>query len=127
VTATVQHGGGGASERWIARAAEASLRRLGTHYIDLYQVHYPDPAVPVEETLGALDALVRAGKVREIGCCNYLADLIQASAGRGARPFASLQLHLNLIRQRALERDVPAAQRRPAWRCCPTGRSRRGC
>jgi aryl-alcohol dehydrogenase-like predicted oxidoreductase len=103
-------GGGGASASWIARAAEASLRRLGTDYIDLYQVHYPDPAVPTEETLAALDALRSAGKVREIGCCNYPAALIRASTEGGAPRFASVQLHLNLIRQRALDQDVPAAE-----------------
>jgi aryl-alcohol dehydrogenase-like predicted oxidoreductase len=126
--------GGGASARWITRAAEASLRRLGTDYIDLYQVHYPDPAVHLDETLAALDALLRAGKVREIGCCNYPAELIRASSGRGPHPFASIQLHLNLIRQRALEHDVPAAEAAgmallPYWPLASgllTGKYRRG-
>src|SRR5450755_3450889 len=61
---------GGASAKWIATAVEASLRRLETDRIDLYQLHLPDPSVPIGETLTALDGLVRAGKVRAIGCSN---------------------------------------------------------
>src|SRR3954464_11121111 len=61
----------GGSRRWIVRAIEASLRRLGTDYIDLYQVHRPDPAIDVEETLVALTDLVRQGKVRSIGSSSY--------------------------------------------------------
>ena len=57
----------GASRRWIVRAVEASLRRLGTDWIDLYQVHRPDPSTDIDETLGALSDLIRAGKVRAIG------------------------------------------------------------
>lgn len=63
----------GLSRRHIIRACEASLKRLQTDYIDLYQVHSPDPSTPIEETLRALDDLVKAGKVRYIGCSNYLA------------------------------------------------------
>src|SRR4051812_27946138 len=63
-------GRGGASARWARLAIEDSLRRLQTDHIDLYQLHMPDPSVPLEETLGALQELVTAGKVREIGCCN---------------------------------------------------------
>ena len=62
---------GGASRRYIVEAVEASLKRLGTDHIDLYQVHFPDARTPVEETLRALDDLVRQGKVRYIGCSNY--------------------------------------------------------
>src|SRR5919199_1408212 len=61
----------GASPRWIEKAVEGSLRRLDTDYIDLYQVHKPDENTPTEDTLEALDHLVSAGKVREIGCSNY--------------------------------------------------------
>ena len=64
---------GGLSRRWITQAAEDSLRRLGTDYIDLYYAHRPDPATPIEETLRAMDDLVRAGKVRYLGCSNYRA------------------------------------------------------
>ncbi len=62
---------GGLSRKHIVAAAEASLRRLQTDYIDLYQMHAPDPETPIEETLRALDDLVRSGKVRYIGCSNY--------------------------------------------------------
>jgi aryl-alcohol dehydrogenase-like predicted oxidoreductase len=61
----------GLSRRWIIQACEGSLRRLGTDYIDLYQAHQWDPATPIEETLEAFDALVRAGKVRYIGVSNF--------------------------------------------------------
>jgi len=64
---------GGLSRKHIIEACDASLRRLRTDFIDLYQVHAPDPAVPIEETLSALDSLVHAGKVRYIGCSNFLA------------------------------------------------------
>lgn len=59
------------ARRYIVRAVEASLRRLGTDHIDLYQMHEPDPATPIEETLSALDDLVRAGKVRYLGNSNF--------------------------------------------------------
>jgi aryl-alcohol dehydrogenase-like predicted oxidoreductase len=62
---------GGASRRTIMRTIEASLKRLRTDYIDLYQVHFPDPRTPIEETLRALDELIRQGKVRAIGCSNF--------------------------------------------------------
>src|SRR5262245_47360573 len=69
----------GASRRAVMQAAEASLKRLRTDWIDLYQLHRPDPATPIEETLAALDDLVRAGKVRHIGCSNLsVAQLEQA-------------------------------------------------
>src|SRR5882757_2357275 len=69
----------GASRRYIMAAAEASLTRLKTDWIDLYQVHTPDPLTPIEETLRALDDLVRAGKVRYVGCSNYSpAQLVEA-------------------------------------------------
>jgi aryl-alcohol dehydrogenase-like predicted oxidoreductase len=58
----------GARPNYVHRAAEDSLKRLGTDYIDLYQLHQPDPEVPIADTLGALDQLVKAGKVKEIGC-----------------------------------------------------------
>ncbi len=106
-------GEGGAGPRWIATAVEASLRRLRTDHIDLYQLHFPDPTVPIEETLGALDALVQAGKVREIGCANVSAAQIDEAASaaesHGLRPFASVQNRLNLLRPQALGDTVPAA------------------
>ncbi|MBV9255611.1 MAG: aldo/keto reductase, partial [Actinobacteria bacterium] len=66
----------GASARWVTEAVEGSLRRLGTDRIDLYQQHMPDNEVAIEETLGALDALVKAGKVREIGNSNFSGEQI---------------------------------------------------
>jgi aryl-alcohol dehydrogenase-like predicted oxidoreductase len=63
----------GASRRYILSAVEASLRRLKTDWIDLYQLHQPDPLTPIEETLRALDDLVRQGKVRYVGCSNVIA------------------------------------------------------
>jgi aryl-alcohol dehydrogenase-like predicted oxidoreductase len=61
----------GARPEYVRQAAEDSLRRLGTDHIDLYQLHQPDPSVPIADTLGALNELVQAGKVREIGCSNF--------------------------------------------------------
>ena len=63
----------GLSRKHIIEAVEASLRRLETDYIDLYQVHHWDPETPLEETLRTLDDLVRQGKIRYIGCCNFAA------------------------------------------------------
>lgn len=75
----------------IVRAAEDSLRRLGTDRIDLYQQHRPDPATPIEEILEALDRLVRDGKVLEIGCCNFSSDMIdEAQAASGAAGLGAL-------------------------------------
>jgi aryl-alcohol dehydrogenase-like predicted oxidoreductase len=71
---------GGGSRRYIVQAAEASLKRLRTEWIDLYQVHYPDPSTPIEETMQALDDLVRQGKVRQIGCSNHSTKQVIAAA-----------------------------------------------
>lgn len=92
---------GGLSRRHVIDGLEASLRRLRTDRIDLYQLHRPDPATPIEETLGALDDLVRAGKVRYIGCSNFLAYQVARALGRSeshrfAR-FASVQARYNLL------------------------------
>jgi aryl-alcohol dehydrogenase-like predicted oxidoreductase len=98
----------GASPAYVRRAVEASLRRLGTDRIDLYQLHRPDPAVPIADTLGALDELVRAGKVREIGCSNFSAEQLRAAAAAsspGAARFASVQNEYSLL-QRAVEAEV---------------------
>ena len=91
----------GLSRRWIVRACEDSLRRLQTDYIDLYQAHWIDPLVPIEETLGVFDDLVRAGKVRYIGCSNYSAwRLMQAlwvSDRQGLERFVSIQPEYHLL------------------------------
>jgi aryl-alcohol dehydrogenase-like predicted oxidoreductase len=98
----------GARPEYVHRAVEDSLRRLGTDRIDLYQLHIPDPDVPIGETLGALDELVRAGKVREVGCSNFSADQLreaeEATRGGAAR-FASVQNEYSLL-HRAPEQDV---------------------
>jgi aryl-alcohol dehydrogenase-like predicted oxidoreductase len=91
--------GGGAA--YVKQAVEASLKRLGTDYIDLYQLHRPDEKTPIAETLGALDDLVRAGKVREIGCSNFTAEMIgdaaTVSARAGGARFVSVQNHYSLM------------------------------
>jgi aryl-alcohol dehydrogenase-like predicted oxidoreductase len=91
----------GASRLAIVRACEASLKRLKTDYIDLYQLHWPDHATPIEETLRALDDLVRAGKVRYIGASNLFAwELAEAhftAKEHGWSPFISTQDHYNLL------------------------------
>ena len=105
---------GGASRRYIMRAVEASLKRLNTDWIDLYQLHRPDPQTPIEETLRALDDLVRAGKVRWIGCSNLSArELVEAQTTarrHGLAGFVSCQDEYSLL-VRDVERDlVPAAK-----------------
>ncbi|MFF3686417.1 aldo/keto reductase [Streptomyces sp. NPDC002187] len=93
----------GLSRKHIVSAVEASLRRLGTDYIDLYQTHIWDPTTPVEETLATLDTLVRAGKVRYIGASNVTASQLQRSLDvsrhRGWEPYAALQPLYNLLRR----------------------------
>lgn len=97
----------GARPEYVRRAVEDSLRRLGMDRIDLYQLHRPDPTVPIEETLGALDELVRAGKVRQIGCSNFSATQLRAAdrAADGRARFVSVQNEYNLL-QREPEREV---------------------
>ncbi len=99
----------GNNRRHIFDAIDASLRRLGTDYIDLYQLHGHDPEVTTDETLGALDAIVRAGKVRYIGCSNYLAYQLARAIGRsdarGFARFVSVQPRYNLL-FREFEREL---------------------
>lgn len=99
----------GNNRRHIFDAVEASLRRLGTDYIDLYQLHGFDPNVTAEETLGALDDLVHSGKVRYIGCSNYLAYQVARALGRsdarGWVRFVSVQPRYNLL-YREIEREL---------------------
>ena len=90
---------GGARPEYIQRAVEDSLRRLQTDHLDLYQLHRPDDSTPIADTLGALNALVQAGKVREIGCSNFSAAQLQeaqAAAAGGAR-FVSVQNEYSLL------------------------------
>jgi len=98
----------GARPEYVRKAVEDSLLRLGTDRIDLYQLHTPDPSVPIEETLGALDELVKAGKVREIGCSNFSADRLreaEEAAHEGAARFMSVQNEYSLL-HREPEGDV---------------------
>lgn len=102
----------GASRRYIMNAVDASLKRLGTDYIDLYQQHVPDPSTPIEETLRALDDLVRAGKVRYLGNSNFsgwqIADADWTAKHLGLNRFATAQ-NLYSLMDRRLEREVVPA------------------
>ena len=106
---------GGNSRRWIMRAVDDSLRRLGTEHIDLYQVHRPDPAVPIAETVGALSDLVLAGKIRHWGTSTFPAsDLVEvywAAARIGANPPTAEQPPYNIL-CRGVETEVLPACRR---------------
>ena len=103
------------ARRYIARAVESSLRRLDTDWIDLYQLHFPDPATPIEETLSALDDLVHAGKVRYLGHSNFagwqVADAAWTARSRGLTPFVSAQNHYHLLHRDVEAELVPACQR----------------
>jgi aryl-alcohol dehydrogenase-like predicted oxidoreductase len=105
----------GLSRAHILTAVEGSLRRLGTDYIDLYQTHWFDKETPIEETLQALDDLVRAGMVRYLGCSNYpawrLTEAIWASRQYGWNRFDSLQPHYNLVHRAEFERESAEACR----------------
>jgi aryl-alcohol dehydrogenase-like predicted oxidoreductase len=130
----------GARPEYVRQAVEDSLRRLGTDYIDLYQLHQPDPSTPVAETLGALDELVREGKVREIGCSNFSAEQLreaERSVDRTAGPrarFVSVQNEYSML-SRAPEAEVLPECRRQGLAFLPyfplangllTGKYRRG-
>lgn len=100
----------GARPEYLRQALEDSLSRLGTDHVDLYQLHTPDPEVPIADTLGALDELVKAGKVREIGCSNFSAAQLreaEAAVGPGAARFVSVQNEYSLF-EREPEREVLA-------------------
>ena len=100
----------GAKPAYVRQAVEDSLRRLATDRIDLYQLHQPDPATPIADTLGALNDLVRAGKIREIGCSNFSAAQLREAEGAvapGAARFASVQNEYSLL-HREPEHEVLA-------------------
>jgi aryl-alcohol dehydrogenase-like predicted oxidoreductase len=103
----------GASAAYVKRAVEASLRRLGTDRIDLYQLHKPDPATPIAETLGALADLVREGKVREIGCSNFSAAQVEQAerAAAGGPRFVSVQNEYSLLHREPEAEVLPACGR----------------
>ena len=108
--------GEGLSRAHLIKACEDSLRRLGTDYIDLYQTHWADEETPIDETLGALDDLVRAGKVRYVGCSNYrawqLMEALWTSDRLGLVRYDSLQPHYNLAHRTEFERELkPVCER----------------
>jgi len=130
--------GGGCSRLHILEAAEDSLRRLQTDYIDLYQLHHPDPNTPVEEVLSTLDTLVKQGKVRYIGVSNHyawqMAHMLGVSALHHWEPIVSIQCRYNIL-DRAIENEtVPFCERfniatmiyGPLDRGILTGKYRRG-
>ena len=104
--------GARASRRYVRRAVEASLRRLQTDHIDLYQLHQPDLVTPVQETLEALTELVAEGKVRYLGCSNFSAwevvDAHWTAASSGLRPFVSAQNEYSLYNRTAEDELIPA-------------------
>jgi aryl-alcohol dehydrogenase-like predicted oxidoreductase len=119
-------GGAGLAPDRIRAACDASLRRLGTDVIDLYQLHAPDPVVPVEESLEALEALVRAGKVRALGISNFPAWLTAWSVAvqdrEGWTPFVALQAQYSLV-ERSIEVELLPFCRAAGSACCPGARS----
>jgi aryl-alcohol dehydrogenase-like predicted oxidoreductase len=109
----VDHGARG-SRGYIIRAVESSLRRLDTDYIDLYQIHAPDPATPIDETLSALDDLVGSGKVRYLGNSNFtgwqIADADWTARAGGRTPFISAQNQYSLLHRAAETEILPACE-----------------
>jgi aryl-alcohol dehydrogenase-like predicted oxidoreductase len=108
--------GRGARPEYVRKAIDLSLRRLKTDYVDLYQQHVPDPEVPIGETLGALDELVKAGKVLEIGCSNFsAAQLREARRVSDARPgsarFVSVQNEYSLLHREPEEEVLAECER----------------
>jgi aryl-alcohol dehydrogenase-like predicted oxidoreductase len=105
----------GLGRKYLTRALEGSLRRLGTDYIDLYQCHGPDPETPIEETMATLHGFVQSGKVRYIGCSNWTGSQIVesewAAAKIGGTPFVSLQPPYSLTSRRIEDDVLPACQR----------------
>lgn len=105
---------GGGSRRYIMEAVETSLRDLRTDYIDLYQMHRPDPLTPIEETVQALDDLIRQGKVRYVGCSNFPAwrvvDAVRIAQALGAEHFVSCQDEYSLLVRYVDPELLPAVQ-----------------
>ena len=110
-----EHFGAHGGRRYVRRAVEASLRRLGTDYIDLYQLHRPDPITPVEETLQAMSELVTEGKVRYLGSSNLtawqVADADWLARSRGLNRFVSAQNEYSLYNRAAEQELLPACER----------------
>jgi len=132
-------GSGGASPEYVRGIVERSLSELGTDYIDLYQLHLPDPETPIEETLQVLDELVEQGTVREIGCSNMdtaqLAETLDASAENDLASFVSNQVHYSMVHREpedsglvelSAERGVAVLPYFPLASGLLTGSARRG-
>ena len=106
----------GASRRYVKQACEASLKRLRTDWIDLYQVHQYDDDTPIDETMEALDDLVRDGKVRHVGCSNFSADQLddaqEVATGNGWAPFVTCQDHYSLLAREIEAELIPAIRQR---------------
>lgn len=104
----------GGSRYHIMKTIDASLKRLATDYIDLYYIHWPDPTTPIEETLRTLDSLVRAGKVRYIGCSNFsawqLCEALWTSKVNNLEPFVVVQSQYNFLDRRIESELVPCCQ-----------------
>ena len=104
----------GAKPAYIRQAVEESLRRLGTDRIDLYQLHRPDPETPIQDTLGALDELVKAGKVREIGCSNFSVEQLREAEGpvkSDAARFVSVQNQYSILHREPEPGVLPECSR----------------
>ena len=105
----------GARPAYVRQACEDSLRRLHTSWIDLYQLHQPDPETPIADTLGTLADLVRHGKVRQIGCSNFSAEQIReasAAARPGGATFVSVQNEYSLLHREPEREVLPECERR---------------
>ncbi len=106
---------GGANPEYIRASIDGSLQRLRTDHVDLYQLHRPDPSVPIAETLGALKELIDAGKVLEIGCSNFsreqLEEAERAAREHGLPRFVSVQNEYSLLRREAEAEVLPTARR----------------
>jgi aryl-alcohol dehydrogenase-like predicted oxidoreductase len=109
-----EHPGGKGRRAYIFDHIEHSLRRLGTDYVDLYQMHHFDPDTPLDETVDALDALVKQGKVRQVGACNYSGQRLSEAHGlavsNGAASFATIQTSYNAFKRQAEEDVFPVCR-----------------
>jgi aryl-alcohol dehydrogenase-like predicted oxidoreductase len=103
------------SAEWVAQACDASLGRLGTDHIDLYLLHMPDPETPISETLEAMGKLVAAGKVREVGCSNFTAEMLDeadaAAEELGVPAFVNVQNEYSLVNRKVESDALPACER----------------
>ena len=104
----------GNSRRYLMDALDASLRRLGTDYVDLYELHFPDPSTPIDETLRALEDMVRSGRVRYVGCCNFstaqVCEAALASATGHTISFISAQNRYNMLEREIRDDLMPACE-----------------